>query len=66
MSWTDDPLIDFHRHDIEQAEKLKRLPVCADCDEHIQDEFCYEFNGENICERCLEDLHRKAVEDCVG
>lgn len=65
MSWTDDPIADFMRWDAEQERKLARRPVCADCDEPIQDEYCYEINGEYICERCLCDLHRKAVEDCV-
>lgn len=64
MYWTDDPVQDAERYYAEQEEKIKRLPVCADCGEHIQDEFCYEFNGEYICERCLEDLHKKAVEFC--
>lgn len=65
MSWTNDPLADFARHDAEQQAELKRRPICADCDERIQDEYCYELNGEYICKRCLEDLHRKAVDDCV-
>ena len=42
---------------------LSRRPVCADCDEHIQDDHCFEVNGEYICPRCMEDLHRKDVDD---
>lgn len=42
---------------------LARRPVCVDCDEHIQDDHCFEFNGEYICPRCLEDLHRKDADD---
>lgn len=66
MYITDDPIADFHRHDAERSKWLKSLPVCADCDNPIQDEYCYEFNGEYICESCLKDLHRKEVEECVS
>ena len=66
MIRTDDPVADFLRHDRQQQEELKRRPICADCDEHIQEEFCYEFNGEYICERCLEDLHKKTTKDCIN
>ena len=55
MSWTDDPLADFEAHDAEQEEALRRLPVCYDCGEHIQDEYYYCIGGKNICPSCLED-----------
>ena len=42
---------------------LKRLPRCSECDNHIQDEMCWEYNGELICDRCANDNHRKWVED---
>lgn len=44
---------------------LKTRPICCECEEHIQDEFCYEINGEYICEGCMEQNHRKWTEDCV-
>ena len=66
MAWTNDPIADFNRHDAKQHEWLKNRPECVDCGEHIQDEHCYEFNGEYLCERCLIDLHRKDVDDCVS
>lgn len=58
---TDDPVSDFLRHDEEQNRWLESLPECADCGEPIQDDHYYEYNGENICPRCNEDLHRKEV-----
>ncbi len=61
--FTDDPLADFHRHDDEQQEQLERLPVCSECDCHIQTEYCYEINNELICPDCMEENHRKLVED---
>jgi formylmethanofuran dehydrogenase subunit E len=61
MYRTDDPYDDFLRHDAEQQAWLDSLPRCAICGEPIQDEYCYEINGENICEECLYENYRKAV-----
>ncbi len=63
--YTDDPIADFHRHDAEQAEALAKLPVCSECDNPIQTEEYYEFNDELICPECLQDNHRKWVEDYI-
>lgn len=62
---TDDPISDFERHDSEQQSLLDKLPECSYCGEKIQDEFCYEINGELICDDCMDEHHRKGVEDCV-
>lgn len=64
MLFTDDPISDYDRYCNEQQKKLDRLPECSECGEKIMDEYCYEVNGEYICERCMQD-HRKAVEDIV-
>ena len=61
---TDDPARDFMRHDAEQNRLLADLPICADCQEPIQDDHCFEINGEYICPTCMDDLHRKSTEDC--
>ena len=65
MFYTDDPIADFNRYDAEQQKMLDRLPRCSECDEPIQDEFCYEVNDELICDGCMYKNHRKAVEDYV-
>lgn len=62
VMWTDDPIADFERYDAEQQAQLDKLPVCCECDEPIQGEYCYEINGEYICEECLEYNHRKDVD----
>ena len=61
---TDDPIADFNRWDAEQQAKLDKLPKCAECGEPIQDDYCYEFNDSYLCEECLNENHRKAVEVC--
>ena len=40
----------------------EKLPRCSECDEPIQDDYCYEINGELICEECLQTF-RKNTED---
>ena len=55
----------FCQHDARQQDELERLPVCCECDERIQDEYCFEFEGEYICKKCLKENHRKSVEDCI-
>lgn len=50
-------------HDAEMEEELKKLPKCCECGEHIQTDELYEINDELICPQCMEDNHRKWVED---
>lgn len=57
---------DLHnRHQAEQDRQLERLPICCECDEHIQTEECFEFNGEFVCPCCLKENHRKFTFDYV-
>jgi len=65
MPYTDNPLADFNAHMCEQERQLNKLPKCYECGEPITDEFCYEINDECVCEKCLNDNHRKLVEDIV-
>ena len=57
---TGDPLTDFARHEAEREAWLAKRPVCADCEQHIQEEEAYYINGEWICEDCM-DSYRQAV-----
>lgn len=63
MYYTDDPIADFHRYDAEKEAELEKQPTCYECGYKIQDEYCFEYNGECICEKCLIDNHRKNTED---
>lgn len=51
------------QHDREQQAALERLPICSECDEPIQDEVCFEINGEYVCPECLDNNHKHWVED---
>lgn len=59
MNYTDDPVLDFARHDAEQEAWLQRRPVCADCGDHIQDEEAYYINGEWVCMDCMDSYLRE-------
>lgn len=65
MHYTDNPIADYNRYDADQQMELERLPVCAECGHPITDEQCFEFNGELICEECLENNHQKNTEDFI-
>lgn len=61
MPWTDDPFADFNRWDAEQNRQLEQRPVCADCDNPIQDETAYYINGEWICKDCMSAYEREVL-----
>lgn len=62
---TDDPVADFHRHDAEQEAQLKRLPVCDNCDEIIQED-CYIVDCEILCRDCIDDLYKVSLDDYLN
>jgi formylmethanofuran dehydrogenase subunit E len=61
MYYTDNPIADFNSWDAEHNRQLEALPVCADCDEHIQDERAYYINGEWICMACMSSYEREVL-----
>ena len=52
----------WERHQAEQDRAEAGLPTCCECGCTIYEEFCYEFEGEPICDDCMSDNHRKPVE----
>ncbi len=65
MYYTDNPVADYGRWSDDRERELERLPVCTECEHPITDEHCVEFNGELICEECLDNNHRKNTEDFI-
>lgn len=61
ITWTDDPIRDFERYDAAQAAELARLPICAECEAHIEDSEAYYINGEWICESCMSSYKREVL-----
>lgn len=52
-------------HDYEEQEWLDSLPVCDECGQTIQDDHCYNINGNYICEECLNERYRVCVDDIM-
>lgn len=63
---TDDPIADFNNYDAQQSKQEEKLPECSECGTKVQDEYFYEINDEVICSECLDNNHRKWVEDYVS
>lgn len=63
--YTDDPVADFNRHDMEQARKEARLPVCEKCRERIHDDEYFDICNEILCRDCMEDKYMKHTEDYI-
>ena len=61
MFYTDDPIRDFDQHDAEQNRWLEKMPVCADCKEHIQDETAFYYKGEWVCKDCMSSYEREVL-----
>lgn len=65
MYYTGDPIRDFENYDRDLERELRRLPCCAKCGERIQDDECWEIDGEIICTECLEDNYRRFTNDLI-
>lgn len=63
--WTDDPIADAERYAMKQEEARERLPVCADCGEHVCDDHYYLINDEVICPNCLDAGYRKDIDEYI-
>jgi non-homologous end joining protein Ku len=53
---TDNPIADFEEYNKQCENRLKQLPICSECGEHIQDDLCYEIYGNYICDECMENF----------
>ena len=53
-------------HDREEQDALELLPVCEECGEPIQDEFCYSTVDGYVCEECLNKYYRIRTAYLIG
>lgn len=63
MCRTDNPERDFLRDDTRKETELEKMPKCSYCDEHIQDDYLFDIEGEIYCEKHAYELFRKHTED---
>jgi hypothetical protein len=69
MYYSDDPVADFDRYDMEMERRRARLPQCEDkkCRHRtIDDDFYYDIEGEILCEECMKRRYRRYTEDLVN
>jgi formylmethanofuran dehydrogenase subunit E len=64
--FTDDPVRDFDRYDMEMAQREAKLPKCDKCGKPINDDFFYEIEGEILCEKCMHDTYARSTEDYLN
>lgn len=53
MIYTGEPLDDFYAYDDEEEARIAMLPRCGICDEPLIDDYCFEIEGDHVCENCL-------------
>lgn len=52
----------FLIHESQKEKELEKFPVCIECHKPIQDERCYRFGNNFICEQCMDDNHKVKTE----
>ena len=65
--YTDNPILDAERHYNEQERRLRKLPICRNCKEHIQQEKAVRTEKGWYCEDCedaaWETIREEYLED---
>lgn len=61
MFYTDDPARDYDRYCEEQEKLIDRMPLCEDCEKHIEDETAYYINGVWICKDCMSSYEQEVL-----
>lgn len=56
----------WEAHQREQDKWLDSLPKCSECGEPIQQDECYDFDGDLICEDCLKKNHKVWTENFMS
>ena len=52
----------WEAHERKQEAWRQSRPVCDHCGEHIQDDHCYNINGERLCPDCLNNYFREEID----
>ena len=53
-------------HQAREEAELEKFPQCDSCGEYITDDFCYNVNGDLLCEDCMNDLFRVSTDDYIN
>lgn len=52
----------YEAYELQEYRRTLRLPRCAECDEPIDDDCCWEVNDEPVCDLCMRRNHRRCVD----
>lgn len=63
MIYSNDPVADAERYSAEQDSEIRRLPVCRECEKHIQQEKAVRIDGDWYCDDCLAGMREYTTED---
>ena len=63
--YSDDPVRDAERYAEAMDRRLECLPVCSICDDAVQDDYCYQIQGEVVCPRCMRIHYRVRTRNLV-
>lgn len=64
-TYSDDPAADYDSYCREQDYLHDMLPMCIECDQHIEDEHVWDFGDGPLHEECAARLYRKRTEDVM-
>lgn len=66
---TDDPASDAGDYFAERERSVAYLPICAHCDEPMDCDDLFDFNGVLVCENCVIDYihenHKHRVDEYI-
>ena len=65
MEYIPDNYDQYKQYEADCERWLAKRPICSDCEEPIQDDYCYKIGEKYICSRCLEDYYREEICDIV-
>jgi hypothetical protein len=66
MEYIPDALDMWEKHDAEQEAALEMLPICCECGNRIQDEFCFHINDEAMHISCMEEQYKVPTTHLMG
>ncbi len=65
MYYSNDPVADAERYEADRESELQKCPVCWNCGEYIQDDYCYKIGDAIYCDNCLQNDFRRNTDDFI-
>ena len=65
MYKTSDPIRDYALYCEDLAKEEAYMPVCDMCGEVIHEDYYFDFDGDIVCEDCVEKMYRRSTDDYI-